>query len=60
MLKSIADAYSEVKELLSERNDEGKLIKIPQEYLQKLVLFLEIFKCAPGEIEASKRPTLFL
>ena len=60
MLKSPADLFNEVKELLSKRIDEGKLIEIPQECLLKLISFLEILKCALDEIEASKCPTHFL
>lgn len=60
MLKSIADVYSEVKELLSQRREESKLIEIRQPCLLKLISFLEKFKIASDEIEATKRPTLFL
>lgn len=60
MLKSIADVYSEVKELLSQRKEESKLIEIRQPCLLKLISFLEKFKIASDEIEATKRPTLFL
>lgn len=60
MLKSIADVYCEVKELLSQRKEESKLIEIRQPCLEKLISFLEKFKIASDEIEATKRPTLFL
>ena len=60
MLESIYSQYEEIYDILSERNELGKIEKIDQNILQILVNFLEKFREASDFLEGSKYPTLHM
>lgn len=60
MLESISVNFDEIVELLESKNAAEKLCDLNKETIEKLVEFLQLFRTATVETEASKRPTLFL
>lgn len=60
MLESIYSQYNEISDILSGRDELGKIEKIDQNILQVLVNFLQKFKEASDFLEGSKYPTLHM
>ncbi|KAJ8356406.1 hypothetical protein SKAU_G00192000 [Synaphobranchus kaupii] len=60
MLESISCQYEDVRTLLLERGEEGRLYDLDEETLGAMVMFLQRFKEATKALEASKTPTLHL
>ncbi|KAK1891654.1 Zinc finger protein 618 [Dissostichus eleginoides] len=60
MLESISCQYEDVRALLLERGEEGRLNDLSEDTLNAMVMFLQRFKEATKALEASKTPTLHL
>ncbi|KAJ4942855.1 hypothetical protein JOQ06_005367 [Pogonophryne albipinna] len=60
MLESISCQYEDVRALLLERGEEGRLNDLSEDTLKAMVMFLQRFKEATKALEASKTPTLHL
>ncbi|KAJ4947565.1 hypothetical protein JOQ06_009600 [Pogonophryne albipinna] len=60
MLESISCQYEDVRALLLERGEEGRLNDLREDTLKAMVMFLQRFKEATKALEASKTPTLHL
>jgi len=60
MLESISCQYEDVRSLLLERGEEGRLNDLSEDTLNAMVMFLQRFKEATKALEASKTPTLHL
>ncbi|KAK1887913.1 Zinc finger protein 618 [Dissostichus eleginoides] len=60
MLESISCQYEDVRALLLERGEEGRLNDLSEETLNAMVMFLQRFKEATKALEASKTPILHL
>lgn len=60
MLESISSQYEDIRTLLEERGEVGRLTNLDAEALSDIVAFLGRFKEATKALEASKTPTLHL
>jgi hypothetical protein len=60
MLESINDQLETISEILSERNELGRIEKIDVNVLQILINFLKKFWEASNFLEGSKYPTLHM
>lgn len=60
LLESVQTSFDEIDHILRTRGEGYRLAGIDKELLNETVNFLEVFRVASVELEASKKPTLHL
>jgi len=60
LLESVLKNYDEVQHILTTRNEGYRMAAVDKALLELVVAFLEVFKAASLDLEATARPTLHL